>query len=115
MACVIKPNYQTKQQAPGEQRRVTKWRGDGEVTVHSDHAQRLYACRHTQHVGRRPEFTHEVSKLPESQEDVAGTKGHHDQAHDEVGDGQRGNEEVGDGLQPLEAQDSRDDQHVACC
>lgn len=115
IACLFQLNYETKQQAPGEQRWVTKWWGDGQVTVHGDHTQRLYARRHAQHISRRPEFAHEVSKLPNSEEDVAGTKGHHYEAHDEVGNGQWGNEEVGDGLQPLEAKDGRDDQHVACC
>lgn len=98
---------------PGEQRWVPQRRGDGQVTVHGNHAQRLYARCHAQHVGRRPEFTHEISKLPDSQQDVTGAERHHHQAHDEVGNGQRGDEEVGDGLQPLETQDGGNHQHVA--
>lgn len=98
---------------PGEQRWVPQRRGDGQVTVHGNHAQRLYTRCHAQHIGRRPEFTHETSKLPDSQQDVTGAEGHHHQAHDEVGNGQRGDEEVGDGLQPLETQDGGNHQHIA--
>lgn len=50
--------------------------------------------------------------MPGSQQDVAGPKRDHDQTHDEVGTSQRGDEEVGDGLEPLEAQDGCDHQHV---
>lgn len=97
---------------PGEQCWVPQRRGDGQVTVNGNHAQRLYARCHAQHVGRRPECTHEISKLPDSQQDVTGAEGHHHQAHDEVGNGQRGDEEVGDGLQSLETQDGGNHQHV---
>lgn len=97
---------------PGEKRRVAQRRRDSQIAVQRDHAEGFYARRHAQHVGGRPEFTHEVSKLPHSQQDVAGAKRDHDQAHDEVGDCQRGDEEVGDGLEALEAQDGGDDQHV---
>lgn len=105
--------FQPSGAVPGEQRWVPQWRGDGQVTVHGNHAQRLYTRCHAQHVGRRPEFTHEISKLPHSQQDVTGAERHHHQAHDEVGNGQRGDEEVGDGLQPLETQDGGNHQHVA--
>ena len=97
---------------PGKKCGVAQRRCDSQVAVQRNHAQRLYARRHAQHVGRRPEFAHEVSKAPHSQQDVAGAKWDHNQAHDEVGDGQRGDEEVGDSLEALEAQDGGDDQHV---
>lgn len=97
---------------PGEQRWVAQWGGDGQVAVQCDHAQRLYARCYAQHVCGRPELAHEVPKAPHVQQDVAGAERDHDQAHDEVCDGQRGDEQVGDGLEPLEAQNGCDHQHV---
>lgn len=97
---------------PGKKCGVAQRRRDSQVAVQRDHTECFYARCHAQHVGRRPEFTHEVSKPPHSQQDVAGAKRDHNQAHDEVGDGQRGDEEVGDSLQALEPQDGGDDQHV---
>lgn len=99
--------------ALGQHGLVAERRSDGQVTVYGDHAQRLDACGHTQHISRSPELTPETTKVPSLKYDVTGAEGYHNEAHDQVGTSQGRNETVGDVLETLKAGDRRDDEDVA--
>lgn len=84
--------------ALGQQRLVAQWPHDRQVAVKGYDAQSLDACRHAQHVCRKPEIAEKVPKVPFIKKDIASAEGHNKKPHDQVGTRQRADEAVSDGL-----------------